>query len=188
MKTNIIKTGRDLFLVTLLMSLSVLTYAQDRKLSRKERKEVEKAELAWNFHVIDSLLNEKSFVLEADYLQNKYGSRVPVVSMINFIKVNRDKGILQTGNNYYSGYNGLGGETAEGNVGSWKIHKNLKNMSYLVQFNITTNLGHYDVSLNVNAANHATATISGLGPEKLSWVGHLVTIDNSRVFKGTTSY
>ena len=188
MKTNIIQTGRGLLLMTLLVSLSALTYAQDRKLSRKERKEIEKAQLQRNFYVIDSLLTERSFVLEADYLQDTYGTRVPVTSNINFIKVDRDKGVLQTGNTMYVGYNGLGGTTAEGSVGKWKINKDFRNMSYNVQFYISSNLGHYDVSLSVNAANYATATITGLGPGKLSWVGHLVTVDNSRAFKGMTSY
>lgn len=188
MKANILKTGRYLFLLAALFSISVYSFSQDKKLSRKERKEVEKAQLARNFYIIDSLFAERSFVLEADYLQDKYGTRIPVTSTINFIKVNKDEGVLQTGNTQYVGYNGLGGTTAVGNVGKWKISKNFKNMSYNVQFYIASNLGHYDVALNVNAANYATATITGLGPGKLSWVGHLVTLDNSRVFKGTTSY
>ena len=177
MKANILKTGRYLFLLAALFSISVYSFSQDKKLSRKERKEVEKAQLARNFYIIDSL-----------FLQDKYGTRIPVTSTINFIKVNKDEGVLQTGNTQYVGYNGLGGTTAVGNVGKWKISKNFKNMSYNVQFYIASNLGHYDVALNVNAANYATATITGLGPGKLSWVGHLVTLDNSRVFKGTTSY
>lgn len=188
MKTKIANTGRNLFLIAALLSISVLSFSQDKKLTRKERKEVEKAQLAWNFHIIDSLLSEKSFVLEADYLQNKYGDRVPVTSMINFIKIDGEKGVIQTGNDSYVGYNGLGGVTAEGNVNNWQINKNFKNMTYNVRFNIISNLGNYDVALNVNAANNATATITSLGPGKLSWVGHLVTLNNSRVFKGTTTY
>ena len=175
-------------MIAALLSISVLSFSQDKKLSRKERKEVEKTQLAMNFHIIDSLLAEKSFVLEADYLQDKYGLRIPVTSTINFIKVSKDEGVLQTGNSHYTGYNGLGGTTAVGSVGKWKINKDFKNMSYDVQFYIASNLGHYDVALKVNAANYATATITGLGPGKLSWVGHLVTLDNSRIFKGTTSY
>jgi hypothetical protein len=185
MKTNIIKTTWNLFLVAVLLTSSVLVNAQDIKLSRRERKEVEKANLEWNFHILDSLLNAKSFVLEADYLQDKYGMRVPVLQSLNFIKVNATNGVLQTGNNYSMGLNGVGGVTAEGSLGSWKISKDFKRMSYVVQFYISTNIGHYDVTLNVNAANNAQATITGLGPGRLTWVGHLVTLDNTRVFKGS---
>jgi len=185
MKTKILKTGRNLFLVTALISISVLVNAQDIKLNRQERKEVEKADLAWNFYVLDSLFNTKSFVLEADYLQDKYGFRVPVPQNLNFIKVNDARGIIQTGNSFSMGSNGVGGVTAEGSLRYWKINKNDKRMSYTVRFNLATNIGFFDVFLSVNAANNAQATISGLGPGKLTWVGHIVTVDNSRVFKGT---
>jgi len=67
--------------------ISLNSNSQDVKLSRQERKEVRKAQMALNFHILDSLLNAKSFVLEADYLQNGYGFRIPVISSLNFIKV-----------------------------------------------------------------------------------------------------
>ena len=38
------------------------------------------------FWALDSLLNAKSFVLEADFLQNKYGDRIAVAPTLNFIK------------------------------------------------------------------------------------------------------
>lgn len=184
MKASILKTGRNLFLATVLLSFAFPASSQDIKLSRQERKEVEKAQLAWNFHILDSLLNAKRFVLEADYLQDRYGMRIPVAQNLNFIKVNDPDGVLQTGNNFSMGPNGVGGVTAEGPLGSWKIFKDFKRMSYVVRFSISSNIGHYDVVLDVNAANYAQATITGLGPGKLTWVGHLVTVDNSRVFKG----
>ena len=184
MKTIILTTARNLFLLSVLLSITLFTDAQDKKLSRQERKEVEKTQLEMNFHILDSLLSAKSFVLEADYLQDRYGMRIPVSQNLNFIKLNVTNGVLQTGNIYAMGYNGVGGVTAEGRLGYWKITKDFKRMSYFVRFGISTNLGHYDVTLDVNASNYALATISGTGPGKLTWVGHLVTVDNSRVFKG----
>jgi hypothetical protein len=158
--------------------------AQDIKLSREERKEVRKAQLQANFAILDSLLNAKSFVLEADYLQNKYGYRILVVPSLNFIKVNRANGILQTGSNTGIGYNSVGGVTAEGNIGAYKIYKDFRKLSYTLEFSLLTNIGHYDITMYISADNYATATISGLGPGKLTWEGHLATLDNSRVFKG----
>ena len=188
MKAIKFKMWRNLFILTGLFLIPALSYSQDDKLSRQERKVVGKAQLARNFYILDSLFSEKSFVLEADFLQNKYGDRVPVTSQINFIRVDGDKGVIQTGNNSYAGYNGVGGETAEGNISNWQIDKNLKQMTYNVRFSIISSLGHYDVGLFVNAANNATATITSLGPGKLSWIGHLATVNNSRVFKGMTTY
>ncbi|MGB8492711.1 MAG: DUF4251 domain-containing protein [Bacteroidales bacterium] len=169
------------------LGLSLITIgarAQESKLSRQELKEARKAQLAANFNILDSLVNSKSFVLEADFLQNRYGERIVVTPLINFIKVNRTNGTIQTGTNLGMGFNGVGGVTAEGSIGGWKVYKNPRKMTYNVEFTLMTQLGSYDISLMVNADDIATATVTGLGPGMLTWDGHLVTLDNSRVFKG----
>jgi hypothetical protein len=180
MKMNIVSP----FLILGFFWIFLNSNSQDVKLSRQERKEVKKAQMAVNFYILDSLLNSKSFVLEADYLQNGYGVRVPVLPTLNFIKVDQFNGILQTGSNLGMGYNGVGGVTAEGNIESWKIYKDVKKLYYSLQFSLLTNLGHYDISMTVNSDNKATATITGLGPGRLTWEGHLTTVNNSRVYKG----
>jgi hypothetical protein len=173
-----------LILLIGLFGISFQGKSQDVKLSRQEKKELRKAEMLANFNILDSLLNEKSFVLEADYLQNTYGPMIPVVSMLNFIRVDRTKGVLQTGSDFRLGYNGVGGVTAEGSIGGWKINKNFKSLSYTLSFNLLTNIGNFDIFMTVTADNYASATITGSGPGRLTWKGHLETIDNSRVFKG----
>ncbi len=183
MKTNKMSMV-SLFLVFGFFCISLNSNSQDIELTRKERKEVRKAQMAANFQVLDSLLNAKTFVLEADYLQSKYGDRVPVISSLNFIKVDVSNGVLQTGSNTGMGYNNVGGVTAQGSIGTWKIYKDFKNLTYRLQFSLLTNIGHFDVFLTVTSDNHATATITGLGPGELTWEGHLETIYNSRIFKG----
>lgn len=181
------KNAAGLLLVLGLIIIPQVANSQDTKLSRQERKEVRKAQLAANFYVLDSLLNSKKFVLEAEFLQNKYGERILVVSNINFIKVNGSNGILQTGVSSGLGYNGVGGVTADGTIGRWELQKNNKKQSFNVRFNLISNIGHYDVLLTVTAANNASATISGLGPGQLTWQGHLRAIDNARIFKGSNT-
>jgi hypothetical protein len=183
MKTFKVKTA-NLFLIFGLLLISLNGNAQDNKLTKQEKKEVKKAQMAANFTILDSLLNVKKYVLEADYLIDRYGQRVIVTSNLNFIKVNDANSVLQTGSNYSQGTNGVGGVTAEGSISKYEITKDQKHLSYDVRFTIMSNLGIYDVFMTVNADNHAVATITGLGPGKLSWEGHLSTIDNSRVFKG----
>jgi hypothetical protein len=178
----------SLFLIFVLSWISIDSSSQDNKLTRQEKKEVRKAQMAANFYLLDSLLNSRSFVLEADYLQDGYGMRVPVTSTLNFIKTDKSNGILQTGSNSNMGYNGVGGVTAEGSIGSWKIDKDSKKMMYSLKFNLLTNIGNYDIFMTVSSDNHAIATISGLGPGKLTWEGHLETINNSRIFKGQETF
>jgi hypothetical protein len=55
----------------------------------------------------------------------------------------------------------------------------------MIHFNMLTNIGHYDILMTVNADGHARATITGLGPGRLTWDGHIEALYNSRVFKGT---
>jgi hypothetical protein len=179
------KISASLILILGFICISLNVNAQDKKLSRQELKEVRKAQMQANFIILYSLLNAKSFVLEADYLIDRYGYRVPVISNVNFVRVSESKGVLQTGSGTTIGYNGVGGVTAEGNVNGWKIFKDFKHLSYSLQFNLVTNIGIYDISMNVSSDNHATATITGLGPGRLSWEGHLETPGNSRVYKGT---
>lgn len=183
MKTMKIYTV-NLFLILGFFWISLSSNSQKVTLSRQEQKEVRKAQMAANFSILDSLLNSKSFVLEADYLQNGYGYRIPVVSDLNFIKVDELNGILQTGSNFRFGYNGVGGVTAEGKIGAWKISKDFRKLSYSLSFSLLTNLGYYDIFMTISSDNHASATITGLGHGRLTWDGHLETVNNSRVFKG----
>lgn len=183
MKNNLAK----LFLAAGFLLISLAGHSQDKNSAREERKQMKQAELEQNFNILDSLLNAKSFVLEADFLQNRYGERVPVNPRLNFIQVDLGNGVLQTGNESRIGYNNLGGVTAEGSVGKWKIYKNSKTRTYTISFNLFTRIGNYDILMKVNSANDASATISGTTSGKLTWHGHLNTVDNSRVFKGMES-
>jgi hypothetical protein len=183
MKTINFKTV-SLFWIMGLFCISLNTNSQEHKLTRQELKEVRKAQLEANFRALDSLLNAKSFVLEADFLQNQYGDRIIVTPTLNFIKLNANNGILQTGSNWSMGSNNVGGVTAEGAIGKYEVYKDQKRMNFTLQFSLLTTLGHYDVLMTVMADASARATITGLGRGKLTWEGHLETIENSRVFKG----
>ena len=160
---------------------------QERKEIRKERKEMQKTDMNQNYIIMDSLLNAKSFVLEATYLQNKYGLRVPVNPTLNFLIIDNPNGVFQTGSDTRIGYNDVGGITAEGSIGLWKVQKDPVKQVYTVSFNLFTQIGNYDVILTVNSANNASATITGVTSGKLTWHGHLNTVGNSRVFKGRES-
>ncbi len=177
----------NLFWIMGLLCISLNINSQERKLTREELKEVRKAQLEANFWALDSLLNAKSFVLEADFLQNRYGDRIIVTPTLNFIKITKDNGILQTGSNWSVGSNYVGGVTAEGSIGKYEVFKDPRRMNFTLQFSLLTNIGHYDILMTVAADASARATITGLGPGKLTWEGHLETIENSRVFKGQNS-
>lgn len=163
--------------------------AQDEKQTGKEKKKAErKAETDKNYLRTANLLDSMQFVLEANYLDNQRGYRVIVPASLNFIKVDSSYAVLQVGRNTGMGTNGVGGTTAEGKVSRYLVKKNDKKKSFDVTMNIMTNLGSYDVLMNVNADGRARATISGIYPGKLIYEGDIVSLDDTRTYQGRTSY
>lgn len=184
MKTFRSTIGKIL-LAAMLLLISFSGYSQnERKLTRQEKKDMRNAVMNSNFIALDTLLRMRNFVIEADYLENQYGDKVPVSPTINFIMVKGDEGVIQTGSNFRMGYNGVGGITAEGNIGKIEVERNQKNLSYSVKFNILTNIGAYDIFLNVFSDFQARASISGSTSGKLIYTGRLEPLTRSRVYKG----
>lgn len=178
----------SLFLMVILSLITRNVYPQPEKLSRKEKAELRRGELIINYQVLDTLLEGRKFILEADFLNDKYGNRIYVTPMLNFIKIDSLNAVLQIGSTSGLGYNGVGGITAEGSLKDWKLVKKPKELSYYLQFSTITNIGVYDISMTVNADNYARATISGLRGGTLIYEGHLQTLRNSSAFKGQNSY
>ena len=172
------------FLAIVFLSASFKSYSQNDKLTRQEKKAAQKEQQYVNFQILDSMISSKSFVLEANYLENGYGVRRPVMSNINFIMVDSLNAVLQTGNDNRMGYNGVGGITAEGKISNMKITKNQKSLSFFLRFTVTTQIGFYDVAMNIYSTNSARAEITGLTAGKLIYDGWIQTLYNSRVYKG----
>jgi hypothetical protein len=169
------------------LCFSQFSFSQQKKMTRQEKKEARKAEMAANFDTLNSMLESRNFVLKANNLESKYGDMVQVSSNTNFILVNSSSGILQTAFNSMSGNNGLGGVTAKGRVGSWELFKNQKNMTFTVKFSLVTNIGIYDVLMTVNSDKLAHAEVSGLTPGRLIYNGYLASVSDSGIFKGRDS-
>ncbi len=174
--------------VTGFLLIPFIGNSQGEKSDRQERKELKKAQAKVNFNILDSLLISRRFVLEANYLQNKIGDMISVSSALNFVKVDGETGVLQTGSDYSVGYNGSGGVTTEGNISKYKVHKDYKSLNHRVSFNLVSNLGIFNIDMNVTSDNNASATITGTGSGRLTWRGHLMAADYSRIFKGMETY
>lgn len=168
--------------------ISLISYGQEVKLTKEQKKELRKKELDASYISLDSLVNSRMFVLAADFLQGRSGERVTVNSTLNFIKVTGETGILQVGSNSGMGYNGLGGVTAEGSIGNWQLDKNDKNRTISLRFGLSSPIGHYDVLVTVSASNNTSATITGMSSGRLTWTGHLESLRTARVFKGRTNF
>ena len=186
MKTSIIRIERLLVGIGLLL-ISLQASSQDNKPSKEERKAAKRDQDYYNFQVVDTMVQNRSFVLEADYLENQYGIKRPVNSLINFIKLDSLKAVLQTGSNLAEGSNGVGGATAEGTISGLKITKNTKNLTFFLRFTIVSNIGIYDVAMTIYSNKNARAEISGLGPGKLIYDGRITNLWESGTYKGRNS-
>jgi len=176
-----------LLLLILFSVISANSYSQDTKPDKQSKKEAKKAQRFADFQSLDSLLHFRAYVLEANYLKNTYGSMISVTSNLNFIRVAGYNGVLQTGSDTRMGSNNVGGVTAEGSINNYKIERDQKHLTFTVTFYLLTNLGTFDILMNVSADNTATATITGSTSGRLTWSGRLVPLNKSRVFKGTNT-
>jgi hypothetical protein len=134
------------------------------------------------------MIDNKKFVLEANYLAGSSGPNIPVNSNLNFISVDSNECVIQLANTSGMGYNGVGGITVEGPIAEYKVTKkeNKHGVNYTVMFSIRSNIGMYDIFVWLSQDGYADATISGISAGKLKYSGKLEPIETSRVYKGHT--
>ena len=139
--------------------------------------------------ITDYMVTHQQFVLEADYLSDRTGSRIPVQSTINFIMVDSLTATVQLGSAMSVGYNGVGGTTVEGRISKYEytlIGK--KKEVYSITMSFMSSLGIYDVTMMVMPDSRTDATIRGNWAGSLSYHGKIVPLAQSRIYKGQPSY
>jgi len=164
------------------------TAREKRRLMKELKKEQEAEEAARKSEIVNWMVENHRFVLEADRLRDKYGNTSYVSSMINFLAADSVSGVIQIGSDRYVGLNGVGGITVEGRISSYEYSHNEKNGTYNIRYYLGAPTGNYDVNMVVFSDGRAQATVTSTWPGKLNYLGYLVPPANSRVFKGTTVY
>lgn len=132
------------------------------------------------------MVEQRKFVLEANYLSNETGQRFVVSSNLNFIKVDSSAITIQIASNTgYGGPNAMGGITTDGTISEYQVKRVGKTKeSYSIRLFVSTGVGFYEIFMNISSDGLTTANISGLGSGKLNYHGEIVPISKSRVFKG----
>jgi hypothetical protein len=157
--------------------------AQERN-KKKETKEEKATRVESEYLAMAKLIDDKQFILEADFRSDQHGFRLPVSSTLNFIMVDSAMAIIQTGSNYGLGANGVGGLTAEGRISKWKVSKDNKRRSFVISMNVMTALGSYDIFISVSSSGNASSTISGTTSGKLIYSGRLISLSESKAYQG----
>lgn len=175
---------RLVIIFALIISTSFLFGQVNDENSVLTKKERRKAELEKNFQLTKQMLENKDFVLETNFLQDRYGFRVQVVPMINFVSVDSTKAVIQIGSNWRVGPNGVGGVTAKGEITKWELTENDKNKTFTLRINVMTSIGIYDLFFDIGASGQSTALLTGLSSGRLTFDGNLVPHAKSSVFVG----
>lgn len=185
MKTLVV-TIIAMFLAASISGQEIKKDTLSRKQARQIKKQQRDAELKIQYDSISQVIDSRQFVLEANFLSNNTGRRIFVLSNLNFIKIDTSYSVIQIGSNRGLGYNGVGGITAEGRITGWKLEKNDKKKSIYISMNVMTNIGIYDVFMDISADGDAVATVSGLRPGRLQYNGKIVPLDESSIYAGHT--
>lgn len=178
-------------IISLVILFLALNISAQENLSRKEsrmlKKQKKEAALQAGYDTVLQIINSKQFVLEADYLDNLKGRRNVVLSNLNFIKIDSaSNSAIQIGSNRGLGYNGVGGVTAEGRLTRFELSKNDKKKTIHVAMSLISNIGIYDILMDINSEGKASAIISGLERGKLQFEGNIVPLEESAVYQGHT--
>ncbi len=168
----------------LIISASILFAQGNDENATLTKKEKRNAELEKEFQLTKSMLENKDFVLETDYLQDRYGNRVQVNSTINFVAVDSTDAIIQIGSNFRLGPNGVGGVTAKGKITKWELIENQKRKAFTLSMNVMTTIGIYDLVIYIGASGRGTATLTGMRSGRLTFDGNLVPWEETSVFVG----
>jgi hypothetical protein len=176
-------------IISLIFSiLSNLAFAHKAdKSAAVSGKEKRIAEMEKQFEINKLMLENRDFVLQADYLQDRWGDRVYVNSMINYLAVDSKTAVIQTGSDYRLGRNGVGGITAKGRISNWKLSENKKQKTFNLSFTVTTNIGVYDLQFMIGPSDYSTARLTGIRAGQLTFAGDLVPYSESSVFEGQSS-
>jgi hypothetical protein len=165
---------------------SSLSKKEQKALAKEKRKAEQKAEDDKQSAITALMLEYQRFVLEADYVAGKSGSRTPVNSTLNFVIVDSLKATMQLGSPWGLGINGVGGVTVDGKITKYELNKKetKKGVSYSVTFYVMSSFGSYDIQMWISQSGRADATVRGNVSGQLTYSGQLVPLSQSRVYKG----
>jgi len=183
-----------LFIFALILSAGAqdgerLSKAEIKKFQKEQKKADKETKRELMAQQTKLLVETQQFVLEADWLSDNYGNRIPVTSTINFVMVDSSQGVMQLGNAFAVGYNGVGGTTIEGRITDYTVKAvGKKKNAFNISIDFQSSLGTYNVNLMVGGDGSADANIRSNWPGQINYHGDIVPLGQSRIWKGSPSY
>ena len=200
------KTKRVLFILLALFAVQVSLFAQEKKMTRKEK------EAAWRAERLKKRAQEKrqimhsdsiqyvqainairngSWALEASNVTFNNGVTRFVTESTNFVSVDDGQAVVQTAfnNSNINSPNGLGGITLEGRVLDEELKMDKEGNVYY-----NYNIQGAEISATVNVVitahtNQATATVNpNFSSRQMTMSGYIYPYESAGVIEGTSGY
>lgn len=200
------KTKRVLFILLALFAVQVSLFAQEKKMTRKEKEAAWRAErlkkraqeerqIMHNDSVqyvqaINAIRNG-SWALEASNVTFNNGVTRFVTESTNFVSVDDGQAVVQTAfnNTNVNSPNGLGGITLEGRILDEELKMDEEGNVYY-----NYNIQGADISATVSVVitahtNQATATVNpNFSSRQMTMSGYIYPYDSAGVIEGTSGY
>lgn len=200
------KTKRVLFILLALFAVQVSLFAQEKKMTRKEK------EAAWRAERLKKRAQEErqimhsdsiqyvqainairngSWALEASNVTFNNGVTRFVTENTNFVSVDDGQAVVQTAfnNSNINSPNGLGGITLEGRVLDEELKMDKEGNVYY-----NYNIQGAEISATVNVVitahtNQATATVNpNFSSRQMTMSGYIYPYESAGVIEGTSGY
>ena len=185
---------RKVVILTLVTLFTCVEYSQaqttEKEMTRQEKKAAQEALDKMLFQEAKEAIDNQTFVLEADRVYFKYGTSAFVSSNTNFVGLDGDKAVVQVAFNVpFSGPNGLGGITVDGNASNYKVKTDKKG-----NIHVSMNVMGIGISAQVNidipyGSNNATVDIlPNFNSSHMTLSGQILPLKKANVFKGCLLY
>lgn len=200
------KTRRFIFIMLALLAVQTSLFAQERKMTRKEKEAAWRAERlrkraqeerqvmhddSIQFVQAVNAIRSGSWALEASNVTFNNGVTRFVTASTNFVSVDDGQAVVQTAfnNSNVNSPNGLGGITLEGRITSEELKMDKDG-------NVYYNYGIQgaDISATVNIvvtanSNQATATVNpNFSSNQMTFSGYIYPYDTAGVIEGNPGY
>ncbi len=200
------KTKRVLFILLVLFAVQVSLFAQEKKMTRKEK------EAAWRAERLKKRAQEErqimhsdsiqyvqainairngSWALEASNVTFNNGVTRFVTESTNFVSVNDGQAVVQTAfnNSNINSPNGLGGITLEGRILGEELKMDKEGNVY---YNYSIQGAEISATVNVVITAHtnqATATVNpNFSSRQMTMSGYIYPYESAGVIEGTSGY
>ena len=200
------KTRRFIFIMLALLVVQVSLFAQDKKMTRKEKEAAWRAERlrkraqeerqiirddSIQFVQAINAIRNGSWALEASNVTFNNGVTRFVTASTNFVSVDDGQAVVQTAfnNSNINSPNGLGGITLEGRVIGEELKMDKEGNVY---YNYS--IQGADISATVNVvvtanSNQATATVNpNFNSNQMTLSGYIYPYDTAGVIEGNPGY